>query len=119
MTNDISARARLSQQCSRRSDTANLQTNSPSSQRQRPITITMFPQRTFLRASQRATQQLRSPVLRSNLQRRFASTEKLSGPADNAFNRERQAVKHHAAETSGKSGLCSEDWSNVWKGNTN
>ncbi len=79
----------------------------------------MFPQRTFLRASQRATQQLRSPVLRANLQRRFASTEKLSGPADNAFNRERQAVKHHAAETSGESDLCSEDRKNVWKSSTN
>ncbi|KKY20888.1 putative cytochrome c oxidase subunit [Phaeomoniella chlamydospora] len=37
------------------------------------------------------------------VQRRFASGSqpgKLTGPADNAFNREREAVKQHAAETS-------------------
>ncbi|MCJ1366113.1 Cytochrome c oxidase subunit 6A, mitochondrial [Acarospora aff. strigata] len=63
----------------------------------------MIPQRTILRASERAGQPLRSPVLRSTIQRRFASGEgvKLTGPADNAFNRERQAVKQHAAATSG------------------
>lgn len=64
----------------------------------------MFPQRSLLRASQRASHQLRTPAVRSNLQRRFASTEpvKLTGPQDNAFNRERQAVKQHAAATSGE-----------------
>ena len=36
--------------------------------------------------------------------RRFASTEppKLVGPMDNAFNRERLAVKHHAAQSAGE-----------------
>jgi hypothetical protein len=59
-----------------------------------------------------AQQQLRTPQLRSQLARRFQSTEaahpklpkygdKLVGPADNAFNRERAAVKAHAAATSG------------------
>ena len=69
----------------------------------------MIPQRTILRASQRAGQPLRSPVLRSTIQRHFASGEgvKLTGPADNAFNRERQAVKQHAAATSGTSDFVS------------
>ena len=68
----------------------------------------MIPQRTILRASERAGQPLRSPVLRSTIQRRFASGEgvKLTGPADNAFNRERQAVKQHAAATSGASDVA-------------
>ncbi|CAK3781321.1 cytochrome C oxidase subunit Via [Lecanosticta acicola] len=38
------------------------------------------------------------PTLRQLTQRRLEST--LQGPADNAFNRERQAVKEHAAATS-------------------
>ncbi|RMZ86832.1 hypothetical protein DV736_g5945, partial [Chaetothyriales sp. CBS 134916] len=59
-----------------------------------------------LRLAQRQLRQVRSPVFR-----RFQSTshtdllprpgEKLTGPADNAFNRERAAVKAHAAATSG------------------
>ncbi|RFU34480.1 hypothetical protein B7463_g1891, partial [Scytalidium lignicola] len=54
----------------------------------------------MLRASQRYTSQLRS--LRTPLQRRFASSESSAfhGAEDNAFNRERQAVKEHAAATS-------------------
>ena len=59
-----------------------------------------------------AQQNSRSNILRSHLARRFQSTEaanpklprpgdKLVGPADNAFNRERAAVKAHAAATSG------------------
>ena len=46
---------------------------------------------------------------RQALQRRFASTHPtdptpgLQGTADNAFNRERAAVKAHAASTSGES----------------
>ncbi|GAM87149.1 hypothetical protein ANO11243_051700 [Dothideomycetidae sp. 11243] len=47
--------------------------------------------------------QLRSPVLRQlRTQRRFASSggARLEGSADNAFNRERNAVKDHAAATS-------------------
>ena len=57
----------------------------------------MFPQRNVFRFSQRATQQLRTTV-----QRRFNSTEsKFPWAVDNEFNRERAAVKHHAAATSG------------------
>ncbi|KAI0008621.1 COX6A-domain-containing protein [Xylariaceae sp. FL0662B] len=53
----------------------------------------MFAQRQLLRATPRLAAQLRSaPVVRSTLQRRLASTE-------NAFVRERQAVKEHAAVT--------------------
>ena len=64
---------------------------------------TMFPQRTMLRASQRFASQLRSPAVRTPFQRRFASTESSGfvGAEDNAFNRERKAVKDHAAATSG------------------
>ena len=51
----------------------------------------------------------RSSDFRSTVQRRFESTaeklpkpgQKLVGPQDNAFNRERAAVKAHAAATSG------------------
>ncbi|KAL9127075.1 MAG: hypothetical protein Q9217_003977 [Psora testacea] len=41
------------------------------------------------------------PILRQITHRRFASTEpsKLVGPMDNAFNRERLAVKQHAAQS--------------------
>lgn len=53
----------------------------------------MFPVRAF-RAS--------TPAFRQIAQRRFASGgPALEGAADNAFNRERQAVKEHAAATSG------------------
>jgi hypothetical protein len=44
------------------------------------ITTTMF-QRSLVRTSQRTCQQLRSPAIRSNFQRRFASTEARSSPA--------------------------------------
>ncbi|ETI26811.1 hypothetical protein G647_10256 [Cladophialophora carrionii CBS 160.54] len=70
-------------------------------------------QRVGLRLAQ---QNLRSPAfrpaIRSTLQRRYANTasgvpsppgqggSKLAGAADNAFNRERAAVKAHAAATS-------------------
>ncbi|KAL1968023.1 hypothetical protein VTN77DRAFT_2152 [Rasamsonia byssochlamydoides] len=61
----------------------------------------MFPQRNIFRLSQRAGQQLRSTPVRSAVQRRFTSTEtKPSWLADNEFNRERAAVKEHAAGTS-------------------
>jgi hypothetical protein len=51
----------------------------------------------------RLGRQIRTPVLRSTLQRRFASDEvELVGAADNAFNRERAAVKAHAEATSGE-----------------
>ncbi|KAK2783008.1 Cytochrome c oxidase subunit 6A, mitochondrial [Emmonsiellopsis sp. PD_33] len=59
----------------------------------------MFPQRSALRLAQRAG---RSSPIRSAVQRRFASTEEQKLPTfpDNAFNRERAAVKAHAAATS-------------------
>ena len=55
---------------------------------------------------------LRNSKFRSTLQRRFESTaeklpkpgDKLVGSQDNAFNRERAAVKAHAAATSGMPG---------------
>jgi len=60
----------------------------------------MFPQRSLFRAAA----QLRSPAVRSAFQRRSASTGSsgLHGAEDNAFNRERLAVKEHAAATSGE-----------------
>ncbi|KAI1137461.1 COX6A-domain-containing protein [Hypoxylon sp. FL0543] len=57
----------------------------------------MFPQRQILRAAPRLAAQLRAanaPVFRSALQRRLASTS-----TENAFIKERQAVKEHAAAT--------------------
>ncbi|KAK2800854.1 hypothetical protein FQN50_007995 [Emmonsiellopsis sp. PD_5] len=64
----------------------------------------MFPQRSALRLAQRAGRPLRSSPIRSTVQRRFASTEEQKLPTfpDNAFNRERAAVKAHAAATSGE-----------------
>ena len=52
-----------------------------------------------------------NPSVRSTVQRRLASNEmpKLTGAADNAFNRERMAVKQHAAASSGT--LASFIWS--------
>ncbi|GAB1196037.1 hypothetical protein APSETT444_005303 [Aspergillus pseudonomiae] len=62
----------------------------------------MFPQRNILRLAQRSAQQQRSAPVRSAIQRRFNSTDsKLPWMVDNEFNRERAAVKHHAASTSG------------------
>ncbi|KDN65251.1 putative cytochrome c oxidase subunit VIa [Colletotrichum sublineola] len=49
-------------------------------------------QRQLLAAAARAA---RAPATRSTVQRRFAST------SDNAFIREREAAKHHAASTTG------------------
>ncbi|OCK83146.1 cytochrome c oxidase subunit VIa [Lepidopterella palustris CBS 459.81] len=59
----------------------------------------MFPQRTLARSAQLFA---RVPVARTTIRSRFYSSEPsgLSGAADNAFNRERQAVKAHAAATS-------------------
>ena len=55
-----------------------------------------------LRTAARASSAL--PVFRNAAARRFNSSaaKGLEGPADNAFNRERAAVKQHAADTSGK-----------------
>jgi hypothetical protein len=56
----------------------------------------MFTQRSALRLAQRA-----APA-RSAAQRRLNSTQsKYPWIVDNEFNRERAAVKHHAASTSG------------------
>lgn len=45
----------------------------------------------------------RTPVLRQTIQRRFAHEgPKFEGAADNAFNRERAAVKAHAAGSTGE-----------------
>lgn len=64
----------------------------------------MLPRPSILRASQLVSRQVRSPVFRNTLQQRFASNEptKLVGPMDNAFNRERLAVKQHAAASAGR-----------------
>ncbi|KAL9065134.1 MAG: hypothetical protein Q9161_008425 [Pseudevernia consocians] len=61
----------------------------------------MRPRVSLLSALELAGRQGQFPILRSTIQRRFASTEppKLVGPMDNAFNRERLAVKHHAAQS--------------------
>lgn len=68
-----------------------------------------------LRAAQRSIRQTQTSALRTFIRRqpqlRNASTQnmpggqgqKLTGAADNAFNRERAAVKAHAAATSGMS----------------
>lgn len=59
----------------------------------------------FLRAPQCTARRIQTPILRNTLQRRFAGTgpTKLEGPMDNAFNRERLAVKQHAAQSAGMS----------------
>lgn len=63
----------------------------------------------FRQISTQASRQLglraRTPLTRFGVQRRFASGHEgpqLTGPMDNAFNRERAAVKAHAAATSGE-----------------
>ncbi|KAI9035432.1 cytochrome c oxidase subunit VIa [Aspergillus affinis] len=64
----------------------------------------MFPQRNIFRLAQRSAQQTRFAPVRSTVQRRFNSTEgssKFPWAVDNEFNREREAVQHHAAATSG------------------
>lgn len=59
----------------------------------------MLPQRLGLRLARQA----RPSQIRSVIQRRLeSSSPPLRGPEDNAFNRERKAVKDHAAATSGK-----------------
>jgi cytochrome c oxidase subunit 6a len=57
----------------------------------------MSMQRQLLRGAPRLAAQLRSPVIRSVMQRRLASSTPQAG--ENAFVRERQAVKEHAAAT--------------------
>lgn len=63
----------------------------------------MLPQRFF----QRAAQQMRGAPVRSIIQRRANSSgtnssgQNFPWAVDNEFNRERAAVRHHAASTSG------------------
>ena len=83
----------------------------------------MLSQRSFLRAPQRLSVQTRPSPIRSPFQRRFAHSDgpQLTGAADNAFNRERQAVKAHAAATSGKKVYfntvhsCTDHDSDTWR----
>jgi cytochrome c oxidase subunit 6a len=56
----------------------------------------MLSQRLVLGAARRIPTQVRQPV-----QRRLASTQQFTGAQDNAFNRERAAVKAHAGESAG------------------
>jgi hypothetical protein len=80
----------------------------------------MYPQPAMFRLGLQAGQKIRSPIIRSAFQRRLTSmsSEKLTGTADNAFNRERAAVKAHAPKGSGSpKGLQSsnsdvKDWVN-------
>ncbi|KAL8985551.1 MAG: hypothetical protein Q9205_000752 [Flavoplaca limonia] len=62
----------------------------------------MVRQQLLQRASALMTRHALQPYLRNTAQRRLASGEmpKLTGAADNAFNRERMAVKQHAASSS-------------------
>ncbi|PQE03513.1 cytochrome c oxidase subunit via protein [Rutstroemia sp. NJR-2017a BVV2] len=62
--------------------------------------------------SQRFAAQLRPQSIRTPFQRRFASSESgFTGAEDNAFNRERKAVKDHAAATSVNAyNLWEEHW---------
>ena len=77
----------------------------------RSLIIAMLPQRYLVLASQRLGARAHASTTRLGLQRRLAHSDvtrndvpALSGAADNAFNRERQAVKSHAAATSGRLG---------------
>ena len=66
----------------------------------------MLSQRSALRPLMRLGQPSGVLSFRSTFQRRLASSggqTPLTGAADNAFNRERLAVKQHAAESSGMS----------------
>ena len=74
----------------------------------------MLAQRLVLRANAPLSRCTGSPILRHTLQRRLASSggqPPLTGAADNAFNRERLAVKQHAAESSGELRFCPQFWS--------
>ena len=64
----------------------------------------MLSRQPLLRVTRPLSQPLQNPLLRHGLRRRFASASEppLTGPADNAFNRERREAKAHAAKTSGK-----------------
>ena len=69
----------------------------------------MLSPRSLVRAPHSIGLRRRTPILCLSFPRRFAHSDvvrtdvpPLTGAADNAFNRERQAVKAHAAATSGK-----------------
>ncbi len=64
----------------------------------------MISQRLVQRTAPRSSYEIPSRLLRNTFQRRFASSGEppLTGAADNAFNRERRAVKQHAAASSGE-----------------
>lgn len=69
------------------------------------IRIVNLPHTPLKMLSRQALLRARIPALRNAVQRRFASTDglpKLEGAMDNAFNRERQAVKAHAAKSAGE-----------------
>lgn len=64
----------------------------------------MLPQRNMQRLGLRLAKQARPTPARNVVQRRFNSTQnKPDWIVDNAFNRERENVKHHAASTSSMS----------------
>lgn len=70
------------------------------------ILETMLPQRNMQRLGLRLAKQARPTPARNVVQRRFNSTQnKPDWLVDNAFNRERENVKHHAASTSSMSQL--------------
>ena len=73
------------------------------------IAGTMLSRPSILSALKIASRQRPFSIQCSTLQRRLVSTEppKLVGPMDNAFNRERLAVKHHAAQSAGEIDLRS------------
>ena len=64
----------------------------------------MLPKRQLFSISYRCLNHLRSSRLRTQVQRRFESTpsSELESAKDNAFIRERKAVKEHAAATAGE-----------------
>jgi len=64
----------------------------------------MLSRNALLGASRALQSPLRAPATRSAIRRPYSTPtggSALKGDADNAFNRERAAVKQHAAETSG------------------
>lgn len=61
----------------------------------------MLAQRQIFRNAPRVAAQLRAPVLRSAVQRRFASNTASNTAKKNKFIEEREAVKAHAASTTG------------------
>lgn len=67
------------------------------------LTLIMLSRQALLRAKQCTSQRAPTILLRHTLQRRSASGggPPLTGAADNAFNRERAAVKAHAAKSAG------------------